>query len=105
MRKFLFVGDHADTLASGRPLAPGDEPIDATHITPDRQPDQDMLAQGVLIALPDDSLGDIAGMSIDAVLKYVGGNAERRNAALAAEHARGDQARSSLIEKLTKETG
>lgn len=49
MSKFLFVGDHADCLHSGRPVAPGDDPLPASAVTPDEQPDKDWLAQGVLV--------------------------------------------------------
>jgi hypothetical protein len=103
--RYLFLGDHADCLASGRPVAPGDQPLPASAITPDEQPDKDMLEQRILIPVGDSELGDIADKSIDAIVKWVGDDDQRRQEALAAETARGDDARSTLIEKLTtKET-
>lgn len=102
MSRYLYTGDHADTLASGRRIAPGDDVIPASAVTPDHEPDRSLLADGVLSPLgaPD---FDVAASSIDAVMTWVGDNDARRREALALEEARGDDARSTLIEKLTKE--
>lgn len=47
---YLVAGDHADTLASGQPIAPGDElrkdAVDLEHPN-----DQRLVADGVLIEL------------------------------------------------------
>jgi hypothetical protein len=42
--KYLFVGDHADTLGGGRPVAPGD-PVPASAVDPKKHP----LDTGALI--------------------------------------------------------
>jgi hypothetical protein len=44
---YLFVGDHAETLASGRPVAPGDT-IDAGDLSPDDPHDRALLDDGRL---------------------------------------------------------
>jgi hypothetical protein len=46
--KYLVVGDHADTLASGRPIAPG-ETLPASAVNPKDPNDQRLLDGGVLI--------------------------------------------------------
>jgi hypothetical protein len=47
--KYLFVGDHADTLGGGRPVAPGD-PVPASAVDPKTHPhDQHLLDTGALI--------------------------------------------------------
>ena len=103
MNRYLFIGDHADCLASGRPVAPGDEPLPDSAIDPESQPDKDWLEQGVLVAVGESDLGDIADKSIGDVVKWVGDNEARRREALAAEQARGDDARKGLLNQLTKE--
>lgn len=103
--RYLFVGDHADTLASGAPVAPGDGPLPAKAIDPESQPDRDWLDQGVLVPVGDSELGDISSRSVDDIVKWVGDSDARRIEALAAEQARGDKARSTLIDQLTKENG
>lgn len=47
-KKYLFVGEHAETLASGQPVAPG-EPVPAAAVDPEDPHDQHLLEQGVLI--------------------------------------------------------
>jgi hypothetical protein len=46
--KYLVAGDHSETLASGRPIAPGDE-LAADSVDLDSPHDQRLLADGVLI--------------------------------------------------------
>ncbi len=46
--KYLVAGDHADTLASGRPIAPGDE-LAAAAVDLDSPHDKRLLQDGVLI--------------------------------------------------------
>lgn len=67
--QYLFVGEHADTLASGRRVAPGDElPASAVDTTdPD---DQRLLADGTLVDLstpaPADDLTRLSRDELDA---------------------------------------
>lgn len=50
--KYLFVGSHADSLASGRPVAPYEEiPPDAVDL--DSVHDQALIDDGKLIAVED----------------------------------------------------
>jgi hypothetical protein len=44
--RYLYVGEHADTLASGRPVAPGDR-IPASAL--DEEHDKRFLDEGLLI--------------------------------------------------------
>jgi hypothetical protein len=46
--KYLFVGYHADTLASGRPVAPGDA-VPAGAVDPKDPHDRALLDEGRLI--------------------------------------------------------
>lgn len=46
MSKYLFVGDHAETLAGGLRVAPGDE-VPAAAVDPDN--DKRLLDEGKLI--------------------------------------------------------
>lgn len=48
--KYLFVGDHADNLGSGRRVAPGDD-LPASAVDPDNPVDQRLLDEGVLVEL------------------------------------------------------
>lgn len=54
--KYLVAGDHADTLASGRPIAPGDT-VPASAVDLETANDQRLLHDGALIDLqqPQDS--------------------------------------------------
>lgn len=51
VKQYLFIGDHADSLHNGRPVAPGDDPIPADAVNPGEQPDKDWLKQGVLVEI------------------------------------------------------
>lgn len=46
--KYLYVGDHADTLDAGRPVAPGD-PVPASAVNPKSSHDKQLLDEGALI--------------------------------------------------------
>lgn len=46
--RLLYIGEHAETLASGRPVAPGDR-IPASALDNDDPHDQRLLQDGVLI--------------------------------------------------------
>lgn len=46
--KYLFVGDHAETLASGRPVGPGDT-VPAAALDLDDPTDQRLLEEEILI--------------------------------------------------------
>lgn len=48
-KKYLFIGEHAETLASGRRVAPGDE-LPADAVDPDDPVDGRLLDEGALIA-------------------------------------------------------
>lgn len=46
--KYLFVGGHADSLASGRPVAPYQE-VPGDYVDPDDPHDAALIAEGKLI--------------------------------------------------------
>lgn len=48
--QFLVGGDHPSTLASGRPVAPGDT-LPASAVDPASDVDKQLLADGLLIDL------------------------------------------------------
>lgn len=50
MSKYLFLGDHADNLGSGRRVAPGDD-VPASAVDTDHPVDQRLLAEGQLVEL------------------------------------------------------
>ncbi|MEJ7824909.1 MAG: hypothetical protein WKF48_05745 [Solirubrobacteraceae bacterium] len=47
-QKYLVAGDHADVLASGRPIAPG-ETVAAGAVDLEHPHDRRLMADGVLI--------------------------------------------------------
>lgn len=47
-KKYLYVGDHAGTLAGGQTVAPGD-PVPAGAVDPDDPHDKHLLDDGLLI--------------------------------------------------------
>lgn len=49
--KFRYVGRHADHLASGRPIAPGDGLL-ASHVNADSDKDRQLIEDGLLIEIP-----------------------------------------------------
>lgn len=49
--KYRYIGRHADHLASGRPLAPGDA-IAASHINLDDPHDKALVDDGRIINIP-----------------------------------------------------
>jgi hypothetical protein len=48
--EYLFVGEHADTLASGRHVAPGDS-VPADAVDTDDQHDCNLVDEGRLVAI------------------------------------------------------
>jgi hypothetical protein len=100
--RYLAAG-HTSVLASGAPVAPG-ETLPAAAVDRDDPHDQHLLADGLLIDIADQA-GDtpadqIADHTIEQILDWVGDDQVRRQQALDAEQARGDDARKTLVDKL-----
>lgn len=116
---YLYVGEHADTLASGRPVAPGETvPADALNLDEDAgAPDQRFLTDRLLIeplapgsgtfdprAASDDHLDawltSDQRPTVDQVVDAVAGDPAAAQRVLAAEQ-RTEQPRSTLVERLS----
>jgi hypothetical protein len=67
--------------------------------------DLDAVTERKLLLVDELDLSQIGEHTVAAVLDWVGDDTERRQAALAAEQAREDGARSTLVEKLTTQEG
>lgn len=103
----LVAASHPDTLASGRPIAPGDTiPRDALDEN-DRH-DAQLIADGTFVDLTDvdreperDDLATfVASSTIEQIEDRVGTDPDLAALVLAIEQERGSQARSTLIDKL-----
>jgi hypothetical protein len=49
--EYRFIGTHADQLASGRQVAPGDK-VPASAVITDKDNPDPLLAEGLLIEIP-----------------------------------------------------
>jgi hypothetical protein len=100
-KTILYVGPFAAGVGieTGQWLEPGD-PVEVDDDVAGRPPAGDDPGAGLLAQTGNFVEADLSTSTVAKVLESVGDDPERAAAALAAEQAKGDRARKSLIEKL-----
>lgn len=100
-KTLLYIGPFVDgvQIETGQWLAPGD-PVDVDEDVAGHAPDGDDPGSGLLAQTGNFVEADMSASTVAKVLESVGEDPDRAAAALAAEQAKGERARKSLIERL-----
>ena len=100
-KTIIYTGPFAAgvQIETGQWLEPGD-PVDVDEAVAGRAPQGDDPGEGLLAQTANFVEADMSASTVAKVLESVGDDPDRATAALAAEQAKGDKARKSLIDKL-----